>query len=47
MSEKFYIYAITVDNMSYVGSTNNLKRRMKNARSRCFNPKAKHYTCMI
>ena len=43
--QRFHIYAINIDGQIYVGSTNNTKRRLKDHRTRCFNPNAKHYPC--
>ena len=43
--QRFHIYAINIDGQVYVGSTNNTKRRLKDHRTRCFNPNAKHYPC--
>lgn len=45
--KKFNIYAIDIDGLVYVGSTNDMKRRLKDHRTRCFNPKSKHYTCKM
>ena len=43
--QRFHVYAINIDGQVYVGSTNNTKRRLKDHRTRCFNPNARHYPC--
>ena len=45
MPKKFHVYAIDIDGQAYVGSTNDMKRRLKDHRVRCFQPNAKHYNC--
>jgi len=45
MPKKFHVYAIDIDGQAYVGSTNDMKRRLKDHRTRCFNPNSKHYPC--
>jgi predicted GIY-YIG superfamily endonuclease len=45
MSKKFKVYAIDIDGQAYVGSTNDMKRRLKDHRCRCFRPNSKHYNC--
>jgi predicted GIY-YIG superfamily endonuclease len=45
MPKKFHVYAIDIDGQAYVGSTNDMKRRLKDHRTRCFRPNAKHYNC--
>ena len=44
MPKKFKIYAIEIDDEIYIGCTNDIKRRIKEHRMRCFNEKSKHYT---
>uniref|UniRef100_A0A6C0JC86 GIY-YIG domain-containing protein n=1 Tax=viral metagenome TaxID=1070528 RepID=A0A6C0JC86_9ZZZZ len=44
-NKKFHVYAINIDGLVYVGATNDMKRRLKDHRTRCFNPNAKHYPC--
>jgi len=39
----YCVYCLEINNECYVGSTNNLKQRVKSQRSRTFNPKSKHY----
>jgi len=45
MPKKFHVYAIDIDGQAYVGSTNDMKRRLKDHRVRCFQPNSKHYNC--
>jgi len=45
MTNKFEIYAIDIDGLCYIGSTNGIKRRLKDHRCRCFRPKSRHYNC--
>ena len=45
MPKKFHVYAIDIDGQAYVGSTCDMNRRLKDHRTRCFNPNAKHYPC--
>lgn len=41
----YFVYAIEIDGQAYVGSSNNIKRRIKEHRMRCFNPNSRHYNC--
>ncbi len=45
MPKKFHVYAINIDGQAYVGSTNDMNRRLKDHRTRCFRPTSRHYPC--